>query len=74
VNLQVAEFYECQLYRKIRIKSFFTTRKSKQRLAQRFKEIFGSPREALVGIGDWEQKKHCKFKEPLNNKDFMTLL
>lgn len=27
-----------------------------------------------MGIGDWEQKKHRKFKEPLKGKGFRTLL
>jgi hypothetical protein len=41
---------------------------------QEFNEIFGSPKETLVGIRDWEQKKHLKFKEPLKAKGFRILL
>ena len=28
----------------------------------RFKKIFGSPKDTIVCIGDWEQRKHRKFK------------
>ena len=28
----------------------------------------------VIGIGDWEQKKHRKFKEPVKGKGFRSLL
>ncbi len=49
-------------------------RRSEQRLTQRFKEVFGAPDEVVVGIGDWEQSKHRKYKEPTKGKGFRSLL
>lgn len=74
VNSKVTEFYKDRLYRKMRLNTFYNTRKSEQGLVQRFKEIFGTPEQAVIGIGDWEQKKHRKFKEPVKGKGFRTLL
>lgn len=74
VNSKVTVFYEERLFRKMRLNAFYNTRKSEQRLVQRFKEIFGTPEEVVVGIGDWEQRKHRKFKEPLKGKGFRMLL
>jgi hypothetical protein len=74
VNSKVTDFYEGRLYRKMRLNTFYNTRKSEQGLVQRFKEIFGTPEEAVIGIGDWEQRKHRKFKEPVKGKGFRTLL
>ena len=39
-----------------------------------FSETFGSAEQVVVGIGDWEQKKHRKFKEPIKGKGFRSLL
>ena len=74
VNSKVTGFYEGRLYRKMRLNTFYNTRKSEQGLVQRFNEIFGTPEEAVIRIGDWKQKKHRKFKEPVNGKGFRTLL
>ena len=38
-----------------------------------FEKLFGSPQEAVVCIGGWEQKQHRKFKEPVKGKGFRTL-
>ena len=42
-------------------------------MLKRFEELFGSPQDAVVCIGDWEQKQHRKFKEPVKGKGFRTL-
>jgi Putative transposase DNA-binding domain len=74
VNTKVTEFYEDRLYRKLRLNNFYNTRKSEQRLITKFKEIFGGPNDTVIGIGDWEQKKHRKFKEPVKGKGFRSVL
>ncbi|CAL8461643.1 g1174 [Coccomyxa elongata] len=70
----VTAFYEDRIYRKLRLNTFFNTRRSEQRLLQRFRENFGAPDEVVVGIGDWEQSKHRKYKEPTKGKGFRSLL
>jgi hypothetical protein len=43
------------------------------RLLARFKKLFGGPEETIVAIGDFDQRKHCKFKEPVKGKGFRAL-
>ncbi len=74
VNSKVTAFYEERVYRKLRLNTFYNIRKSEQRLTQRFKEVFGTPDEVVIGIGDWEQSKHRKYKEPTKGKGFRSLL
>ena len=38
-----------------------------------FKRIFGNEEEVIVCFGDFEQKKHMKFKEPTKGKGMRTL-
>jgi len=64
VNFKITSFHEINLYRKMRLNNFYNIRKSEQWLVQRFKKIFGNPGDVVIGIGDWEQKQHRKFKEP----------
>jgi hypothetical protein len=42
-------------------------------MINRFKSIFGKPDETIVCVGDWEQRKHRKYKEPIKGKGFRTL-
>jgi hypothetical protein len=43
------------------------------RLLARFKKLFGGPEETIVAIGDFDQCKHRKFKEPVKGKGFRAL-
>ena len=42
-------------------------------MLKRFKALFGNAEEAVLCIGDWEQRQHMKFKEPVKGKGFRTL-
>ncbi len=42
------------------------------RLLARFNKPFGGPDETIVTIGDFEQRKHRKHKEPIKGKGFRT--
>jgi hypothetical protein len=37
-------------------------------LINNFKKIFGKLKETIVIFGDWEQKQHMKYKEPIKGK------
>ena len=37
---------------------------SESRMINNFKEIYGKPDEVLIAIGDFEQKKHMKYRPP----------
>ena len=42
-------------------------------MLSRFEKAFGTGKDAVICIGDWEQKQHKKFKEPVKGKGFRTL-
>ena len=39
----------------------------------RFENKFGSPDKVIIGFGDFEQRKHMKFKEPIKGKGMRSL-
>ena len=47
--------------------------RSEQRLINSFIKIFGKPENTIVCFGDYEQKKHRKYKEPTKGKGFRDL-
>ena len=53
---------------------YLNRQRSEQWMINNFKKIFGKPEDVVVGIGDFEQKKHRKFKEPVKGKGFRSLL
>ena len=42
-------------------------------MLKQFKKIFGSQDETVVCFGDYEQKRHMKFKEPTKGKGMRVL-
>ena len=73
INHKLLQFYERQLFRKLKLNGYWNRLKSEQNMINKFKEIFGKPADTIVCIGDFEQRKHRKFKEPLKGKGFRTL-
>jgi hypothetical protein len=73
VNTKLCKFYENYIFRKLKLNSYINRLKSEQRLIKRFKKIFGEPKDTIVCIGDWEQKRHRKFKEPTKGIGFRTM-
>ena len=47
--------------------------KNEQKLINNFKKIFGKPEETIVIFGDFEQKQHMKYKEPIKRKGMRIL-
>ena len=74
LNCKLLTFYQQRLFRKLKWNAFMNKKRSEARMTNRFKEIFGSPQDVVIGFGDWEQRKHMKFKEPTKGKGFRTLL
>jgi hypothetical protein len=74
IDARTVPFYEQRLHRKLRLSRYYNTRKSEQALLKNFQRVFGAPDEVVVGIGDWEQKKHRKYKDPTKGKGFRTVL
>lgn len=64
MNTKLFTFYEKYIFRKLKLNSFLNRKKSEQRMIAKFQKIFGKPEDVVIGIGDWEQKKQMKYKEP----------
>jgi hypothetical protein len=73
INKKLFRFYENKLFRKLKLNGYWNRLKSEQNMVNRFKKIFGKPDDTIIAIGDFEQKKHRKYKEPLKGKGFRTL-
>jgi len=73
VNIKLFKFYENYIFRKLKLNSYINRLKSEQQLIKRFKKIFGEPKDTIVCIGDWEQRKHRKFKEPTKGIGFRNI-
>ena len=48
-------------------------KKNEQKLINNFRKIFGKPEETIVIFGDFEQKQHMKYKEPIKGKGLRIL-
>lgn len=73
VNIKLFKFYENYIFRKLKLNSYINRLKSEKQLINRFKKIFGETKDTIVCIGDWEQRKHRKFKEPTKGIGFRNM-
>ena len=73
LNSKLLEFYEIFEHRRLKWYGYINRQKSEGRFLNRFKELFGSPDQVVIGIGDYEQHQHRKFKEPIKGKGFRTM-
>ncbi len=69
---QVEQFYCQEIFRKFTLQRYRNTKNSEYKLIKNMKEKYGS--SAVIGFGDWEQKKHRKYKEPTKGKGLRKLL
>ena len=63
INNKLYKFYEKYIFRKLKLNGYINKKKHEQKMINNFKKIFGKPEEAIIAIGDWEQKKQMKYKE-----------
>jgi hypothetical protein len=66
VYSKIAPFYAGYWFRKRKLNAYFN--------GQRMLETFGAPRHVVLAAGDWEQRPHCKFKEPTRGKTRLIAL
>jgi len=64
INHILFEFYQRELFRKLKFGRYINTKRNEQKMISNFRKIFGTPEDVVVCIGDWQQKKQMKFKEP----------
>jgi len=73
INNKLYKFYEKYIFRKLKLNGHMNRKKNEQKLINNFKKIFGKPEETIVIFGDFEQKQHMKYKEPIKGKGMRTL-
>ena len=73
MNIALQSFYETYIYRKLKLSSYINRKKSETRMLNNFKKRYGTPEDYIIGFGDFEQRKHRKFKEPVKGKGFRSL-
>ena len=73
INNKLYKFYEKYIFRKLKLNGYMNRKKNEQKLINNFKKIFGKPKETIIIFGDWEQKQHMKYKEPIKGKGMRML-
>jgi hypothetical protein len=72
-NQILLPFYSKLIFRKLKLHSYINIKRSEQKMLNRFQQLFGTKEDVIVCFGDYEQKKHMKFKEPIKGKGMRTL-
>jgi hypothetical protein len=73
INQILFGFYHKELFRKLKFGRYINAKRSEIKMISNFKKTFGNTEEIVICIGDWEQKKQMKFKEPTLGKGMRTL-
>jgi hypothetical protein len=73
INHIIGSFYQNQLFRKLKLNRFINIKRNEQLMINKFRSIFGNPEDVIICIGDWEQRKQMKFKEPTIGIGMRTL-
>jgi hypothetical protein len=73
INNKLYKFYEKYIFRKLKLNGYMNRKKNEQKLVNNFRRIFGKPEETIVIFGDFEQKQHMKYKEPIKGKGMRML-
>lgn len=73
INNKLYKFYEKYIFRKLKLNDYINIKKNEQKLINNFKKIFGKPEDVIICLGDFEQKQHMKYREPIKGKEMRTL-
>jgi len=73
VNNMLFGFYAKQLFRKLKFGRHINIKRNEQKMIRDFRKMYGNPEEVVICIGDWEQRKQMKYKEPTLGKGIRTL-
>lgn len=74
VSKRITPFYTDRLFRKLKLGSFFMRQQTEEKMLNDFERIFGSSKNTIIGFGDYEQRQHMRYKEPVKGKGFRSLL
>ena len=64
--------YEQTVYRTMRWRAFINTRRSEDRMVNRFKKKMGGPKDVILGWGDWSNET-MRFHEPTKGRGMRSL-
>jgi hypothetical protein len=64
ITQKLFNFYQQRIFRQLKWYGYINRQKTEARMVRRFRSIYGAPTETVIYIGDWEQLKHRKYKEP----------
>ena len=73
INKIIMDFYSKSLFRKLKLNGYINRKRNEQKIIKNFSNKFGDKEDVIVCFGDFEQKKHMKFKEPTKGKGMRTL-
>ena len=73
INNKLYNFYEKHIFRKLKLNGYINRKKHEQKMINKFKKIFGKPEDVVIMAGDFEQKQHMKYKEPIKGKSIRKL-
>ena len=72
INAKLLSYYSENPYRKLKWYSFINRQRTDANMIEAFKEVFGSPKNTLVCIGDYDNH-HMKYKDPAKGKSYRKL-
>jgi len=67
-------FYRKELFRKLKFSKYINIKRNEQKMVRKFRKIYGNPEDVVICIGDWEQRKQMKYKEPTLGKEYELCL
>jgi len=67
-NIYLIEYYEKEMYRKMRLERYGNQQKMKERLINKFATKFGTKEEVVIMMGDWSETKQKKHNDPSKGK------
>ena len=73
INHILFMFYRKELFRKLKFGKYINIKRNEQKMICNFRKMYGNPEDVVICIGDWEQRKQMKYKEPTLGKGIRTL-
>jgi hypothetical protein len=73
LNITLYEHYSQQYFRKFKLNRFINTQKSEAKMINNYKNKFGSEKETMIVMGDYDKEGHMKGLEPVICKRFRRL-
>ena len=74
INHILFDFYSKQLFRKLKFGKHINIKRNEQKMMSDFRKMYGNPENVVICIGDWEQRKQMKYKEPTLGIGMRSLL